>query len=303
MKIKALGTSLSLLATMLFLGGCGTAFQNYTPTQLPQNPSGIYTFSFSSDLPKGNRIEGTERAEITINGRTFPMKRSSSDDLAFFFDYKMPPGVSEARYYYTLRWDYRSESGTQTAVRYSTHQEKKVYTSQLRSRYAIQLVSDRGPAGSRIPIVGSGFSSQDVVVVGGVEATTTVHSANSMEFIVPAIPAGQAYHVLVRTGSGDLNVGSFRVDQANFTVSPASLYMNRGDMELLIVEIDNPAPFGGLLVNAQTDVPQSIIMSEIVIPEGSRSVSVTVTAGSPGSGTLVLSVPGYAEIEIPVTVN
>jgi len=303
MKIKALGISLLILATLLILGGCGTVFQNYTPAQISQNPSGIYTFSFSSDMIKGNRIEGSERAEITINGRTYPMKRSASEKLGFTFDYKMPPGVSEARYYYTLYWNYRTEQGVKTAVRHSTQETKKVYTAQLRNRYAIQLVSDRGPAGSRIPIVGSGFSSQDVVVVGGVEATTTVHTANSLEFTVPAIPSGRGYQVVVRTGTGDLNVGTFRVDEATFSVSPGTLYMNRGDTELLIVEIENPAPFGGLLIEAQTDVPKSLIMPEIIVPEGSRSVSVTVTAGSPGSGILVLGVPGYAEIEIPVTVN
>lgn len=303
MKIKALGTSLLVLATLLILSGCGTVFQNYTPAQISQNPSGIYTFSFSSDMIKGNRIEGSERAEITINGRTYPMKRSATDKLGFTFDYKMPPGVTEARYYYTLYWDYKSEQGVKQAIRYSTQEEKKVYTSQLRNRYAIQLVSDRGPAGSRIPIVGSGFSSQDVVVVGGVEATTTVHTANSLDFIVPAVPSGQAYHVVVRTGTGDLNVGSFRVDEATFSVSPSTLYMNSGDAELLIVEIDNPAPFGGLLIQAQTDIPNSIIMPEIVVPEGSRSVNVNVKAGAPGNGILVLGVPGYAEIEIPVTVN
>ena len=79
--------------------------------------------------------------------------------------------------------------------------------------------------------------------------------------------------------------------------------MYSGDTELLIVEIESPAPFGGLLIESQTDIPNSIIMPEIVVPEGSRSVNVNVTAGSPGSGILVLGVPGYAEIEIPVTVN
>ncbi len=303
MNTKALGTSLFVLATLLILSGCSTVFQNYTPTQISQNPSGIYTFSFSSDMMVGNRIQGTERAEITINGRTYDMKRTATDKLGFTFDYKMPPGVAEARYYFSLYWDYKTDSGTKTAVRHSTQEEKKVYTSQLRHRYAIQLVSDRGPSGSRIPIVGSGFSAQDVVIIGGVEATTVVHNANSIEFTVPAVPAGQAYHVVVRTGTGELNVGSFKVDEASFSVTPSSLYMSSGSADMLIVSIDNPAPFGGLLIEAQTNIPDSIIMPEIIVPEGSRSVNVTITAGSPGSGLLVLGVPGYAEIEIPVSVN
>jgi hypothetical protein len=73
-------------------------------------------------------------------------------------------------------------------------------------------------------------------------------------------------------------------------------------MDFLIVETENIAPLGGLYIEAQTDIPQSLIMPEIIIPEGARSVNVNVTAGEPGSGVLVLTVPGYAPIEIPVTV-
>ena len=303
MNSKALGTFLSLLAILLLIGGCGTAFQNFTPDQIPENPSGIYTFSFSSDLRKANRIDGTERAEITINGETYEMRRSPTDDLSFYYEYKMPPGIQEARYYYTLRWDYDSGSGVKTAVRYSTNQTEKVYTARLINRYSIQLVNDRGPAGSLIPIVGSGFSSQDIVVVGGVEASTTIHSPNSIEFSVPALPSGRAYNVVVRTGAGDINAGNFRVDEASLSVQPQALYLSSGDTDFLIIEIDNPAPMGGLFIDAQTDIPDSLIMPEVVVPEGARSVNVNVTAADPGTGVLVLTVPGFAPIEVPVTVN
>lgn len=277
-------------------------FQDFTPPQIPENPSGIYTFSFSANLTKGNRLKGSERAEITINGDTYPMVRSSTDSLTFSYDYKMPPGVREARYYYTLYWDYSGESGRNTAVRYSTHEAKKVYHAELISLYPIQLVNDRGPAGSRIPIVGRGFSSQDTVFVGEVEAATTIHSSTSLEFSVPALPAGRAYHVVIRTGKGDLVAGNFKVDEASMSVQPQSLSIQSGQTDFLIIEIDNPAGLGGLFVDAQTDIPASVVMPEILIQEGARSVNVNVTGGTPGSGVLVLTVPGYAPIEIPVTV-
>jgi len=303
MKIKAIRNSLFLIATLILLGGCSTAFQDFTPERIPENPSGIYTFSFSAEIPKGNRIEGSERAEITINNTSYPMVRSTTDKLSFSYDYKMPPGIKEARYYYTIFWDYNSARGVQTASRYSTQEEEKVYHARLINRYPIQLVNDRGPAGSRIPIVGNGFSSQDVVTVGGVEATTTIHSANSIEFTVPALPAGKAYRIVVQTGGGDLPAGNFRVDEAAMRVQPQSIVIDSGDMDFLIIETDNPAPLGGLYVDAQTDIPDSIILPEIVIPEGARSVNVNLTGGTPGSGILVLTVQGFAPIEIPVTVN
>lgn len=303
MKIKANRNPLFLLGALLLLAGCNTTFQDFTPERIPQNPSGIYTFSFTAELPKGTRIEGTERAQIVINGETFDMIRSSADDLSFTYDYKMPPGVTEARYYYIVSWDYSAANGTKTAMRYSTVETGKVFQARLINRYPIQMVNDRGPAGASIPIVGNGFTSQDVVVIGGTEALTTIHSPNSLEFVVPSLPAGRTYRVALRTGSGDLSAGFFRVDEAALRVQPQQVNLMSGDMDFLIVETENVAPLGGLYIDAQTDIPQSLIMPEIIIPEGARSVNVNVTAGEPGSGVLVLTVPGYAPIEIPVTVN
>jgi hypothetical protein len=303
MKIKALRNSLFLLASLFALSGCRTIFQDFTPERIPENPSGIYTFTFTADLPAGTRIKGTERAEITINGESYPMVKSSSTDMTFSYDYKMPPGITEARYYYTLFWDYRTTGKVKTARRDSTAETKKVYHARLINRYPIQLVNDRGPAGARIPIVGNGFSSQDVVVVGGVEAATTIHSSNSLEFTVPALVSGRAYPVVVRTGGGDLSAGNFRVDEAALRVQPQSLTLAMDETDFLIVELDNPAPLGGLYVDAQTDIPGSVIMPEIIIPEGARSVNVNITGGAPGTGVLVLTVPGFAPIEIPLTVR
>ena len=303
MKIKALRNSVLLLAALLFLSACNTSFQDYTAERIPQNPSGIYTFSFTAELPRSNRVEGSERAEIVINGETHPMILTNDEDWTFSYDYKMPPGVSEARYYYIVYWDHHSLQGVKTASRYSTAENKKVYHARLINRYPIQMVHDRGPAGSRIPVVGSGFTPQDIIVIGGNEATTTVHSSNSIEFNVPALPAGRTYRVVLQTGQGDLPVGNFKIDEAVLNIQPQELYLASGGMDFLIVELDNPAPIGGLYIDAQTDVPDSLIMPEIIVPEGARSVNVNVTGGSPGFGVLVLTVPGYGPIEIPVTVE
>ncbi len=304
MKNSAIRNSVLVSAVLLLLTGCtSTVFQDFTPARIPQNPSGIYTFSFTGRIPTSNRIAGSERAQIVINNETYDMVRVRPDELTFTFDYKIPPGINEVRYYYVLSWDYNLGPKVRTATRYSTAETGKVFQSVLINRYPIQLVNDRGPAGAAIPIVGTGFTAQDVVVVGSTEALTTVHSPNSLEFIVPAIPANQTYRVVVRTGSGDLVAGNFRVDEAALRVQPRALSLRRGQTDFLIIELDNPAPLGGLLIDARTDVPRSVIMAEIVVPEGARSVNVNVTGGEPGAGVLVLTVPGYAPVRIPVSVN
>jgi len=302
MKFKTF-TIASLLLLSLFLSGCKTIFQNYTPERITQNPSGIYTFSFTADPATTNWIEGTASAEIVINGETFPMEKSEEGEMTFSFDYKMPEEVNQARYYYILRYDYSNNGSRKTAVKYSVNESGRMYQSRLINRYTIQLVSERGPVGSRIGLVGNGFTSQDVVVIGGMEADTEVFSANSLEFTVPALPAGKEYKAFLRTGGGDLPIGNFRVDSARLRVQPTELVLTTGMSDFLIFEIESEAPASGLPIKVLTDIPDSIIMPEIAIPAGARSVNVTVEGGEPGQGRLVVEVPGYDPITVPVTVN
>lgn len=302
MNMQSFRRFLLLGLLLAVTAGCRTTFHNFTPERIPQNPSGIYTFSFAFEQPGTNIIEGSERASIVINGETFPMSKVDAEGLAFSFDYKIPPGITEARYYFVLTYDFNNSGMVRTVTRYSTHTENKVFTSRLINRYPIQLIAERGPVGARIALVGSGFTPQDVVVVGTSEADTTVISPNSIEFTVPALPAGQAYEVAVRTASGDLPVNRFRIDAANLSVQPTALEIPSGETEFLIFELANPAPIGGLILDVLTDIPSSIIMPEVFVPEGARSVNVNVTGAEPGSGILKVSGPGFAPVTVPVTV-
>lgn len=301
-KLQAFRLFVPLATALLFLAGCKTNFHNFTPERIPQNPSGIYTFSFTMDRPSTSLIEESVRAEIIINGESFPMQRVDSPDITFAFDYTMPPGVTEARYYYTVTYDYQNLGNVRTATKYSTQEEGKIFFSRLVNRYAIQLVADRGMVGSKIALVGSGFTPQDVVVIGDLEAQTEVLTPNSIEFTVPPLPASQTFPLILRTASGDLPVSDFRVDAAALTVTPDALNIPAGETEFLIFELPNPAPAGGLYLDIRTDIPTSVIMPEILIPEGARSVNVNITGGQPGTGILQVTAPGLRTVTIPVDV-
>ena len=67
--------------------------------------------------------------------------------------------------------------------------------------------------------------------------------------------------------------------------------------------IPNAAPQGGLLLDVATDVPESVIMPEVVVPEGATNVVVTIQGGKPGTGALYLKGFGQGELSIPVTVS
>lgn len=295
---------LSLIGVALLAGCQSRVFNNYTPTLIPQNASGLYTFSFSANLPVGSgAIAGTERAEIVINGETFPMQAVPGNPRTFRFDYQMPAGLAEARYYFILHFDTVQNGVRRTVTRFSTQDAGRIFTAELITRFAIQLVNERGPVGSTIALVGNGFTSEDVVFLDGNPAPTIVRSPNSIEFTVPPLPAGRSYTAVVRTPSGDLPVGSFRIDAGRITVRPGSLQLSAGDADMLVFGIDFPAPVGGLRLDVTTDIPASIIMPEVVIPAGSRSVSASVEGAAPGTGSLFIEAPGFSPLTLPVRVD
>ncbi len=105
----------------------------------------------------------------------------------------------------------------------------------------------------------------------------------------PSRPAELPGHP--RRDHGSSPVGTFRIDPINLTVTPPNLTLASGAQQSLSFSVPNPAPPGGLLIDVATDAPESVIMPEVVIPEGQTSVSVSVQGGKPGTGSLVLK--GY----------
>ncbi len=288
----------------LFLVGCGTKFNNLVDERIPQNASDIYTFSFHASTRMTNVIKGTEQAYLVINGEKLPMQKAPGDRLLFTYDYKFPAGVNEVRYYYELHFDYNNAGITRSTVTYSTHENYgRPYTARLINRYPIQLVSNRGRVGDSIALVGSGFTEMDVVRIGPERAQTNFRSPNAIDFVVPALDPNRSYPVVLETATGDLETGSFRVDEGSLTISPASLTLTSGDVAQLSFRIDGQAPAGGYRINVTTDVPTSVIIPEVMIPAGSSSAAVIIEGGAAGAGTLYVEAPGYGTREIPVTVQ
>ncbi len=72
---------------------------------------------------------------------------------------------------------------------------------------------------------------------------------------------------------------------------------------MLVFSVNATAPEGGLYIDVTTDSPESIVMPEVIIPQGARSVNVPVEAGSAGSGRLFIEMSGYNKVTVPVTVR
>ncbi|MBC2603325.1 IPT/TIG domain-containing protein [Puniceicoccus vermicola] len=248
---------------------------------------------------KGGAVrKSTLQGNIVIDGETLPMERNPADPNLFDFDYVMPDDQSEAAFYFIL--NYNVLGGSKEKPKQSI---SKLYTFQLVNKYVIQLQVDRAPVGRPVTVLGRRFFRSDKIVIGGVEAETRFKSDNEIEFLVPPLPAGESYFVQLQTDGRMVPIGNFMIDLSLLKVAPKSLAFASGETAVLVFSVDFDAPAGGLAVRITTDIPQSVIMPEVIIPGGSRSVSVAIEGGRPGQGALFADVPGMKEVTIPISVT
>jgi hypothetical protein len=280
------------------LCGCTTvALTNLTPSSLPENPSGIYTFTLRVAPKTSSVVPDSITPHIVVGEETHEMKRSDVSTEIFEYDYKMPPYRVDIGYYYLVDYNLSSNVGYTPQQAYTEVQHTAIV-----SRYVLSLEVNRGPVGAKIGILGRGFTAQDLVGFDGTPVRTVFESPTSLAFFVPALPPGKNYRVSISGATGNSSVGSFRVDESEVSVDPSSLSLAPGQKQTLTFTIPNPAPSGGLLLDVTTDVPDSVIMPEVVVPEGQTSVSITVEGGKPGTGSLFLKGYGNGEVSVPVTV-
>ncbi len=282
-----------------FMTGCeAVKITNLTPSTLPENPSHIYTLSARITTHTPALIPGSLRAHVVVDGQSFEMQPSPLGADIFEFDYQVGPGRTELAYYFltTFQLDHGG-----------VPQQREAYTGVQRAniagRYVLSLQANRGPVGARISVVGRGFTPEDVIYLDTVAARTVFESPNSLSFFVPAVDPNRNYNVQVSGANGTSMVGTFRVDGATLSVSPSSLNLAQGETQALTFSLPNAAPTGGLLLDVTTDVPNSVIMPEVVVPAGSNSVTINVQGGAPGTGSLFLKGFGAGELTIPVSVR
>jgi hypothetical protein len=291
--------SLSIALSLLFLAGCqGIVLSNLTPASLPENPSQIYTITLRVTTKTHTIVQSTLAPSIVIDGQIYPMKRSAMGENLFEFEYQLPAGREEIAYYFLVKYEVESNGVRTPGETYS-----EVTHARIVHRYVLSLEVNRGPVGARISVLGRGFTPQDVIYVNDQPARTVFESPNALSFFVPALPGGQNYKVTVGSASGNSPVGTFRIDSSALSVSPSSLTLRSGESQSITFTTPNAAPAGGLLLDLTTDVPESVIMPEVIVPQGQTSVTVTVQGGKPGSGSLFLKGYGAGEVTVPVTVS
>lgn len=287
-----------MAAALLLLAGCETVtLTNLTPPSMPENPSQIYTFTLRV-TPRTTTVPlASIQPKIVVNQQIHPMRKSTLGEGIYDFEFQLPPGTETVNYYFLVNYVVEGNS-------VQTPQETYTEASQVKivRRYVLSLEVNRGPVGARISVLGRGFTPQDAVLFNGQPVRAQYESPTSLSFFVPPLDP-RVYQVTLASPAGNSPIGSFKIDPSSVTVFPTALNLRAGESQSLTFTLPNAAPAGGTLLDIQTDVPESVIMPEIVVPQGQNAVSVPVTGGKPGSGNLFLKGYGSGEVTIPITVT
>ena len=288
---------LGAVAGLALLSGCETvSLTDLTPKSMAENPSHIYTFSLRV-TPNSKSVSGIA-PHIIVDGQSHNMKKSALGEGIYDFEYQLPAGRDKMAYYYLVNFNVEGSSGLTPQETYT--QIEKI---QIVSRYVLSLEVNRGPVGARVSVLGRGFTPQDSINFNGTPARTVYESPSSLSFYVPAVEPGRNYQVKLTSSAGDSPVGTFRVDPSSITVSATSLTLRTGERQPLTFTLPNPAPAGGTLLDVTTDVPESVIMPEVIVPAGQTSTTVTLEGGRPGTGSLFLKGFGAGEVTVGLTVT
>jgi hypothetical protein len=283
---------------LLVLTGCNLTITNLTPANVPANPSQIYTIT-ASFRPTSSQVEPTSIVpRIIIDGSAYKMNKSAAGSDIWEFEYQIPAGRADASYYFICEFSAKNSTGGVPNEVYSELQKMNIA-----GRYVIRPEATRAPVGSRVSVLGAGFTAADVIYFDSTPTRTVFESPSSISFFVPPVAPGQTYRLsIVNAATGSLEVGTFRVDAISFQVSPSALYLRQGEQQALTFSIPSPAPAGGMLIDVRTDIAESVIMPEVLVPANATSVTVPVQGGKPGNGSLFFtSSAGESSVAVTVT--
>lgn len=299
LRLRRLPALVSALAALWLLTGCQTlTITNMTPDSVPANPSQIYTITTSVQPANVSSIDTASiKASIIIDGQRYPMTKSLGADI-WEFDYQLPIGRTSASYYFIVEsLGQNAPAGAIPTVTTSDLQHLNIA-----GRYVLRAEANRAPVGARVSVLGAGFTPSDVVYFESIPTRTVFESPSSISFFVPAVDTGKSYNLRVLGGGTALSVGTFRVDVITFTISPNELTLRSGEQQAMTFTIPQPAPAGGMYIDVKTDIPECVVMPEVVVPAGQTSVTVAVQGGKPGTGSLYFkSSAGESSVTVTVT--
>ena len=299
MKAKRIFLS-SYLFLAFYLTGCSVKIVNTTPDIALASPTGSYTLSAHAQVKKKTVVPSSLEAFVVIDGEQRAMTANTAAPNLFKYDFQAPPQEELTRFYYVLKFVTQQKDGTAA----STQIISDLYQVQLPSQITLTIDKTRAAVGTRVSINGQGFTAQDIVFIDHTPAETVFTSPTQLQFVVPQLKPDFGYSIEVRSTARAQSAGYLRIDPASpLRVLPNQLRLKPGQSQALAFALDYPAPYGGLYINVTTDIPDSIIMPEVLIPEGARTVSATIEGDKVGQGHLFINASTLPELVIPLTIR
>jgi hypothetical protein len=299
MKAKRIFLS-SFLVLAFYLSGCSVKIVNTTPDIAHASPTGNYTLSAHAQVNKKTVVTSSLEAFVVIDGEQRAMTATTSAPNLFKYDYPAPPQEELTRFYYVLKFVTQKEDGTAVPAQIISD----LYQVQLPNQITLTVEKTRAAVGTRVSINGQGFTGQDIVFIDHTPAETIFSSPTKLQFVVPQLKPNFGYSIEVRSTTRAQTAGYLRIDPASpLSVLPNQLSLRTGQSQALAFALDYPAPYGGLYINITTDIPDSIIMPEVLIPEGARTVSATIEGDKVDQGHLFINASTLPELVIPLTIR
>ena len=228
------------------------------------------------------------------------MSSEPSDDYVFEYDYEPPSKKLLVSFYYVLDYLIRHKDKAPVLKQIISD----IHRAQLPDSIKLQLERKRAAVDTKVTLYGDQFTDQDRVLIDGTPCETTFISSKELQFLVPEIKPSFGYPVKVFTPRGMADAGTLQVDAANpLRVLPKELKLKTGQPQALVLMLNYPAPYGGLNIDVTTDIPDSIVMPKILIPERSRTVSATIEGKYISNGNLFIKAGNLPEIVVPVTIR
>lgn len=287
-----------ILAGCIFIGltGCQTSvICNKTPAQLPQNNSELYTIAMEITPNGQNIVQDSCSAKIAIDGEIYDMNRANYNE--FTFNYRRPLDHHRVCYYYDVSYVVRGENGQK-----SKNERSPLYQLTVANRYAIGFESNRGVPSNEVILLGRGFVKEDYIEIGGTACQTRFISPNALSFTVPMLEKFGKFDAVLVSDNGNIGLGEFCIDPLGFHVNVDKIQLHEGEKMAIIVQSDIVAPSKGITIEVTTDIPDSIIMKDIFIPEGAKQATVVVCGKKGATGSLFLEAKGFSEVQIPVEI-
>jgi hypothetical protein len=299
MKLSSGLSKIFLPAVAMGLVGCAEEnICNMTPQVMPQNQSHRYTLTLGVRNSDGDIVQRSIRPYVVVDGERHEMQKHPDGNNIFVYDHPFYD-LGTIPYYFELLYEVNRHGSIREKIAKS-----ELYHTTITNKYIFALDANRGPVGAKVNIVGCGLGKGDRVRVGGRIVASNWLSTGAIEFAVPPMECDCDYEVYLLSNRREFFAGTFFIDPSNLRCSSDFIRLDNGESQRLVFMLDQPAPAEGIDLDITTDIPSSIIMPEVRLSGGERTVGVSIRGGEESAkGMLFVAAKGFRSLEIPVEIG